>query len=149
MNSEKKNNIGELKFETKSFSDLIINKYSGIILFNYKSIYKLSKWEYLLVYQVNEFEIKFKNKDKNLINILLIEDLNEIQIYKQDNNEFIYIYKKIERKSKNLFKRTLIENFSSEQDSKNTSFRELRFNSRGYEYFYKDKYYGDSNSFIL
>ena len=78
-------------FETKSFSDLIINNFSEIFLFNHKSIFKLSKWEYLFVNPENKFEEKFENKNNDLINILLIEDLNKIQIYKQDNNVFIHI----------------------------------------------------------
>ena len=60
----KRNNIDKLKLETKSFSNLIINKYSEIFLFNYKTIYQLSKWEYLFVNPVNEFERKFKIKIK-------------------------------------------------------------------------------------
>ena len=84
-------------FETKSFSDLIINKFSEIFLFNYKSVFKISNWEYLLINPVNEFEEKFENKNNDLINILLIEDLNRIQIYQQDNNVFIHIYKNVER----------------------------------------------------
>ena len=137
----KKNNIDLLILETESFSDLIINKYSEIILFSYKTIYKLSKWEYLFVNQENEFKNKLKNEDKDLINILLIEDLNKIQIYKQDNNEFIYIYKKIESKNINHFENFLNDSSFRQQYSINNTFRDRL--SRGGVDSYKDKYYGD------
>ena len=135
-----KNNIDKLMLdETESFSNLIINKNSEIILFNYKTIYKFSKWEYLFVNPVNEFEKKIKNEDKDLIDILLIEDLDSIQINKQDNNEFIYIYKKI--KSKKL--KNYLDSFSffRKQDSINSK-RILR--EKGINYTYEDNYYGDS-----
>ena len=137
----KKNNIGLLMLETESFSDLIINKYSEIILFSYKTIYKLSKWEYLFVNQENEFKNKLKNEDKDLINILLIEDLNKIQIYKQDNNEFIYIYKKIESKNINHFENFLNDSSFRQRYSINDPFGDRL--SRRWVDSYKDKYYGD------
>ena len=147
MNLAKKNYINELIFETKSFSDLIINKYSEIILFNYKTIYKLSKWEYLFVNQVNEFEKKLKNEDKDIINILLIEDLNKIQIYKQDNNEFIYLYKKIESANINPFESSLNQSFFSKQYSNRiTNSISCRCKRcRRFIYSYEDKYYGELN----
>jgi len=111
----KENNIDELMLdESESFSNLIINKNSEIILFKYKTIYKLSKWEYILVNPVNEFEKKFKNKDKDLINILLIEDLNTIQIFNQENNEFIYIFRKNENSRVNHVEISENHNLSSE-----------------------------------
>ena len=90
----RKNNIDKLTFETESFSKLVINEYSEIILFKNKSIFKISKWKYLFVNPVNKFENKIKNRNQDLVNILLNKNLNAIQIYNQDNIEFIYIYKK-------------------------------------------------------
>jgi len=124
----------------KSFSNLIINKNSEIILFYYKTIFQLSKWEYLIVIPVDEFEIRFKDEDKELITILLIKDLDKIQIYEKDNKEFIYIYKKIE--SKNLNNSLDSFSFFKKQDSK----RSLFSRGRRINYSYEDNYYGDSNS---
>ena len=107
----RKNNIDELTFETESFSKLVINEYSEIILFKNKSIFKISKWKYLFVNPVNKFENKIKNRNQDLINILLNKNLNAIQIYKQDNTEFIYIYKKYKNSNLNPIKNIKSTNF--------------------------------------
>ena len=119
----------------KSFSNLIINKNSEIILFYYKTIFQLSKWEYLIVISVDDFVIRFKDEDKELITILLIKDLDKIQIYEKDNKEFIYIYKKIE--SKNLNNSLDSFSFFKKKDSKRSLFRR----GRRINYSYDDNYY--------
>ena len=140
----KKNNIDELildEAEYESFSNLNINKNSEIILFKYKTIYQLSKWEYLFVNQENEFEKNFENKNKDLINILLIKDLNKIQIFKKDNKEFIYIFKKNDCPRVNHEEIFTNRRLSSEQHSINIHYRE-----RWITFSNEDIYYGDSIS---
>jgi len=140
----KKNNIDELildEAESDPFSNLIINKNAEIILFKYKTIYKLSKREYLLVNEVNEFEKNFKNKNKDLINILLNEDLNKIQIFKKDNNEIIYIFKKNDSSRLNHVEILTNRRLSSENIQLNTHFID-RWRTISIE----DIYYGDSVS---
>jgi hypothetical protein len=127
--------------ESESFCNLIINKNSELILFKYKTIYQLSKWEYIFVNPVNEFEKKFKSKNKDLINILLIEDLNKIQIFKQDNNEIIYIFKKNESSRVNQVENITNHRLSGEQHPINIHFRD-----RWVTLTNEDIYYGDSIS---
>ena len=139
----KKNNIDELTIETESFSNLIINKYSEIILFKNKSIFKISKWKYLLVNPNKEFENKFKNRNKDLINILLNKNINTIQIYKRDNIEFICVYKKIKNTNLKPIKKIQRENLkdissSRKLNSKNTEDKDI-FTT----YSYEDIYYGE------
>ena len=121
-------------FENKSFSDLIINKISEIFLFNYKSIFKISKLEYLLVNPMNEFKKKFENKNNDLINILLNEDLNKIQIYIQDNNIFIYLYKNIGNTNLNHLEIFESQKFSRESDSINIRHRSITYSYEDISY---------------
>ena len=86
------NNMDYLMYnEISRFPYFILDKYSEIYLFEYNNIYRLSKFKYLFKYRIGEFYQKFSEKNNNIINILLIEELKNIQIFKQNNFEFIYV----------------------------------------------------------
>lgn len=88
------NNIGELTvYEFNNLlPDFIINEPSELILFQYKSIFKLSKNKYLFIYPTGEFANKFKRNNPDILDILLNENLNRIIIIKKGYNEYILIY---------------------------------------------------------
>lgn len=86
----KKNKLNELKFEY-NLPDFILNDISEIFLNNSQHLFKLNN-KYLFKYKIGEFENNFKNKDKELIDILLKNDLEIINIIVKDNIQFILIY---------------------------------------------------------
>ena len=86
----KKNKLNELKFEY-NLPDFILNDISEIFLNNSQHLFKLNN-KYLFKYKIGEFENNFKNKDKELIDILLKNDLEIINIIVKDNMQFILIY---------------------------------------------------------
>ena len=86
------NNLQKFKIEVNNKIPYFIAQPPAIIvLFNNQNIFKLSNKEYLLRYPAVEFEILFKNKDKNIISILSKNNLNHIQIITQNKIEYIYI----------------------------------------------------------
>ena len=95
----KENNIGELVYdEIISFEELIIDNFSEPILFKKENIFKLSNINYLFKYPVGEFIKKFKEKNTDIINILLKDNLNKIIIITKNYIEFINIFESQERK---------------------------------------------------
>jgi len=86
----KNNHLTELKFEY-NLPDFILNEISEIYLNNSQNVFKI-KYKYLFKYKVGEFENHFKNKDKELIDILLKSDLETINIIVKGNIQFISIY---------------------------------------------------------
>ena len=57
-----------------------------------KNIFKIPNKKNLFKYPIGKFEINFKNKDKNILSILLKDNLNYIQIITYQNIEYIFIY---------------------------------------------------------
>ena len=56
------------------------------------NIIKLGSRSYLFKYNIGEFEMKFRQQEKDIINILLKDNLNRIVVIYQNMNEFILIY---------------------------------------------------------
>ena len=80
--------IYELK---ESIPNIFIEPLSKIILFQNINIFKLSNKEYLLRYRKNKFKEKFNNKNEDILNILLKEDLGKIIIISQGKYEYFFI----------------------------------------------------------
>jgi hypothetical protein len=72
--------------------DFIINENSEVMLYNEQNIFKISDKKYLFKFPVGEFENLFDKKDKNIIDIILKENLNHIQILTLGLFEYIFIY---------------------------------------------------------
>ena len=89
----KEKNIDELRYnETIYFGDLIfIDKYSEPILYNFENIFKFSNGNYLFKYPKYEFEKKFINKEKNILDALSSDYLDKIVIIDKGNIEYIYL----------------------------------------------------------
>ena len=100
--------------EEERVPDFIINDNSEVMLLGYKNIFKFSKRKYLFKYRINEFENNLLNKDRNILEIILIEDLNKISVIDIDNFEYILIYDSLDD-----FKVTLIEAKSGNPNSLN------------------------------
>jgi hypothetical protein len=77
---------------TRKIPDFLINEISEVMLWPDKNIFKLSNKKYLFKYPIGKFEINFKNKDENILSILLKDNLNHIQIITYQNIEYIFIY---------------------------------------------------------
>ena len=75
----------------KKLPKFILKESSEIMLYKDKNFFKISDRKYLFKYPVNEFEKKFNNRDNNIINVLLKENLNHIQIITKDNIEYVII----------------------------------------------------------
>ena len=89
----RENNIDRLKYdETINFEDLIFDKYAEQIFNESENIFKLSSRNYLLKYPLNEFESRFHNREKNIIDILLNDFLDKIIIIENYNIQFIFIF---------------------------------------------------------
>lgn len=72
--------------------ELIMKEPVEIILNKEQNIFKISNKEYIFKYPINEFEKKFKNKDINIINILLNDKLNHIKVITKNNYEYVLLY---------------------------------------------------------
>ena len=89
----KENRIDKLHYnEVVKFEKLIFEHYSEPILNVNENIFKFSKGKYLLKYSLNDFKIRFNNRESNIINILKNDYLNEIIIVDKNNNSYIFIY---------------------------------------------------------
>ena len=136
----KENNIDELHYiETVEFKALIFEKYTEPILNDKENIFKLSKGKYLLKYPQNIFEIRFKNRDSNIINILLNDYLNKIIIIDKDNISYIFIFH-FDKKDLSVINREEI----NETSEILRVFNDKKYRSPAYqpEYRYEDfKYY--------
>ena len=88
-----RNNLEKFTIDwDKKLPNFILNDSSEIILFGYKHIFKLANQSYLFKYKIDEFEKKFKNNEKDIINILLKPNLNRIIIIYQNMTEYILVY---------------------------------------------------------
>ena len=73
--------------------DFLFNEISEVMMWPDKNIFKISNKKYLFRYPIGNFEINFTNKDKNILSILLKDNLDHIQIITYQNLEYIFIYK--------------------------------------------------------
>jgi hypothetical protein len=88
------NNLPKLlKDKFRKIPNIIMNEPAEIMINPDQHIFKLSDQEYLFKYPVGEFEIIFKNRDKNILSILSNENLNHIKIITKNNFEYIFLSK--------------------------------------------------------
>jgi hypothetical protein len=87
----KQNNIPELEyFKREKVPCYLINPKPQLIFYQKQNIYKISNDLYIFKYPKNELQILLNNKE--IINIIKIDFLNEINVIEQYNNEIISIY---------------------------------------------------------
>ena len=87
----KQNNIPELEyFKREKVPCYLINPKPQLIFYQKQNIYKISNDLYIFKYPKNELQILLNNKE--IINIIKIDYLNEINVIEQYNNEIISIY---------------------------------------------------------
>ena len=87
----KQNNIPELKyFKHEKLPSYLINPKPQLIFYQKQNIYKISNDLYIFKYPKNELQILLNNKE--IINIIKNDFLNEINLIEQYNNEIISIY---------------------------------------------------------
>ena len=87
----KQNNIPELEyFKREKVPCYLINPKPQLIFYQKQNIYKISNDLYIFKYPKNEMQILLNNKE--IINIIKIDFLNEINVIEQYNNEIISIY---------------------------------------------------------
>ena len=90
----KNNNLKELLIDKlNKIPSFIMNEPSEIMMNSAQHIFKLSNKEYLLKYNIGEFENNFKNGDMNILKILSDEKLNHIKIITRNNFEYIFLCK--------------------------------------------------------
>lgn len=86
-----KNNLPYLESEN-NFPDFITNEISEIFIFEWKNLFILPNIKYLFKYDIGEFNNYFQNNDRELIQILLKNELNRINIVTQKNIQYILLY---------------------------------------------------------
>ena len=102
-----RNNLNKLRFEnglnkldifnTSQIPVYIVNEPSEMMLYPERNIFKISNKEYLLRYPIGEFINNLNNKNTELLNVLLKDNLNEIQVCTQKDLEYFHIYEKYNR----------------------------------------------------
>ena len=87
----RQNNVPELKyFKHEKLPSYLINPKPQLIFYQKQNIYKISNDLYIFKYPKNELQILLNNKE--IINIIKNDFLNEINVIEQYNNEIISIY---------------------------------------------------------
>ena len=86
-----KNNLPYLESEN-NFPDFITNEISEIFIFEWKNLFILPNIKYLFKYDIGEFNNYFQNNDRELIQILLKNEINRINIVTQKNIQYILLY---------------------------------------------------------
>ena len=90
-NFRKQYNLPYLQLEN-NLRDFIINEISEVFIFKWKNLFILSKNKYLFKYNIGKFNYYFQNNDRELIQILLKNELNRINIVTQNNIQYILLY---------------------------------------------------------
>ena len=114
--------------EEERIPDFVINDNSEVMLLGYKNIFKFSKRKYLFKYRINEFEQNLLNKDGNILEIILNEDLNKISVIDIDNFEYILIYDSLDDFKVNLIEAKSGNPNSLNGDMYNEIIRDLYYN---------------------
>ena len=114
--------------EEERIPDFVINDNSEVMLLGYKNIFKFSKRKYLFKYRINEFEQNLLNKDGNILEIILNEDLNKICVIDIDNFEYILIYDSLDDFKVNLIEAKSGNPNSLNGDMYNEIIRDLYYN---------------------
>ena len=97
----KRYNINLLNFyKVEYLPDFIKNEKTEIIFFENKNIYKINCNSYIFKYPKNKFQNFLYNKE--ILNIITMDILDEINIIEIKNFEFISIYKKEKNNINNL-----------------------------------------------
>lgn len=123
-----RNNINKLIIdENIILTDSILENNTEIIFFEEKNIFKLYNKQYLFIYPIGEFEKKIKNGNKEIINILLKDNLFYIQIYNKYKKEYIFIFEESNKfKPKKIaldsFEKILLNNNINSDNNLETSF---------------------------
>lgn len=78
--------------ECRKIPEFLIKEPTEMMLFADQRIFKLSNKKYLFKNPVGDFNINFNRNDRNILNILLKDNLNHIQIITYKNMEYVYIY---------------------------------------------------------
>ena len=90
-----KNNLPKFTVNSSiKLPNYVINEPSELMINPEQNLFEKKNKKYLFRYPVGEFEQKFKNKEPNIISVLLNENLNHINIIIKDNIEYIHIYQK-------------------------------------------------------
>ena len=98
-NLRRENDINDLENnDKKTIPEFIFKKPAEVLLMPSKKIFKLSNKKYIFKYPLNELEKVVIDKNKEILNILLKDNLNHIQIVNQNDIEYIMIF---ESKSSN------------------------------------------------
>ena len=95
-----KNNLEKFTIDwDKKLPDFILNEPTQLKLFSYNNIFKLENQKYLFKYKIGEFEIKFKNNNPDIINVILKDNLNRIIVIHQNELQYILVYESYKRYS--------------------------------------------------
>ena len=78
--------------QCRTIPDFLIKEPTVMMLFPEQNIFKLSDKKYLFKYPIGIFEDDFNRKNRNILIVLLKNNLNHIQIINYLNMEYIYIY---------------------------------------------------------
>ena len=70
----------------------IIYEPTKFIIYNNENIFHISDNKYLLKYKLGSFTFDFKNKNKEIMNILLNNNINTINIITQGKIQYIFLY---------------------------------------------------------
>ena len=125
----KNNNVSELKFDKNEIIPyFMINTKLQLVFHQNDKIYKISGNLYIFKYDKNEFQNLLNNKE--IINIIKIDYLNEIKIIEQNDTEFIFIYnnspeKKYIRQENNNINNPHIDMSNNEDKFVNLSVNEI------------------------
>lgn len=91
-----KNNLQKFSVsKSLRLPNYVMKESSEIMINPEKSFFNKLNKKFLFKYPVGEFENKFKNKDPNILSVLLKDNLNHINIITKDNTEFIHIYERL------------------------------------------------------
>lgn len=97
----KKYKLQELKCENQ-MPEFILKGNTEVLL-SFNNIIQLGYMKFLFKFEKHEFLIKLRQKDKDILNILSMEDLNKIKIIEKDNYEYIVVYNNYDYDSDYLF----------------------------------------------
>ena len=93
--------LQELKCENQ-IPEFILKGNTEVLL-SFNNIIQLGYMKFLFKFEKHEFLIKLRQKDKDILNILSMEDLKKIEIIEKDNYEYIVVSNNYDYDSEYLF----------------------------------------------